>query len=96
MRKHKNNCIGVENQGSVYSSRNPSENQRNSAVPNTTDVETVPVMGRELPEAARGRGRSEQRLFPDPNRIFLFVMYQGLKGDNGAVDRAVGLVAGVT
>ena len=23
-------------------------------------------------------------------------MYQGLKGDNGAVDRAVGLVAGVT
>lgn len=53
-------------------------------------------MGRELPEAARGRARSQQRLFPDPNRIFLFVMYQGLKGDNGAVDRAVGLVAGVT
>ena len=53
-------------------------------------------MVRELPEAARGRGRSEQRLSLDPNRIFLFIMYQGLKGDNGAVDRAVGLVAGVT
>lgn len=35
-------------------------------------------MGRELPEPVTGRMKLEQRGFPDPNGIFLFVTDLGL------------------